>query len=110
MRWRGGDVHRATGLGHQPLVPISRLQVPDGGNARPCCSLEQFGLPKQTVPRRMEMGGCATHLALARCSPRRHPLTHPAGVWPCNSPTEIAGSAGRIRTYDQPVNSRLLYR
>jgi hypothetical protein len=34
----------------------------------------------------------------------------PAGVRPCSSPTESAGSAGRIRTYDQPVNSRLLYR
>ena len=94
-RWRRPPCHGTGGTSPWYRSVASRYLT--GRNACPCCSLEQFGLPKADG-------------ALARCSPRRHPLTHPAGVWPCNSPTEIAGSAGRIRTYDQPVNSRLLYR
>ena len=62
-----------------------------------------FGVPNLSAAVRLRYP--CLRVGHLRLSAKSTPITHVFG-----SDIEDIGSAGRIRTYDQPVNSRLLYR
>jgi hypothetical protein len=91
----------ATAILQQPAPEVAVVGLAHGDAD---ADLDRYVPGSVFMPKR----ACGYAICCSGCCPEEIPTRHL--IWKKPRHIEIVGSGGRIRTYDQSVNSRLLYR